>query len=153
MGAHVHKMVSTDEASMSGVCLACGQVKVIRKKQANGYYSLRCANAIKEQRHDRGKHGVRVAEAKRITGALPCEICGTEDRERYLDHDHVTGAIRGALCHYCNVGLGWLNDDLNTLTKAFLYLHKHENRKNAPWVEVIGPERKKGSERGLRRGP
>ena len=36
-----------------------------------------------------------------------CAICRTPLRSPVLDHCHVTGFIRGALCKSCNVKLGW----------------------------------------------
>ena len=34
----------------------------------------------------------------------PCGICDSEST--VIDHDHVTGEVRGGLCTRCNVGLG-----------------------------------------------
>lgn len=51
-----------------------------------------------------------------------CEICGTTDRKLCVDHDHITGEIRGLLCSSCNVGLGYFRDSPELLTKAVQYL-------------------------------
>lgn len=53
-----------------------------------------------------------------------CAICGaTEDAEGlHIDHDHVTGRIRGLLCRACNIGLGFFRDDIMRLAKAAKYL-------------------------------
>ena len=39
-----------------------------------------------------------------------------------VDHCHETGAIRGILCHSCNVALGHVKDDITILHKAIKYL-------------------------------
>jgi hypothetical protein len=50
-----------------------------------------------------------------------CAICGARDPE-HVDHDHVTGWIRGILCFNCNGGLGRLRDGVEYLAKAITYL-------------------------------
>jgi hypothetical protein len=39
-----------------------------------------------------------------------------------VDHDHVTGVIRGLLCHRCNILLGHCNDNVSILASAISYL-------------------------------
>jgi len=54
-----------------------------------------------------------------------CAICGTPppiDRKLAVDHDHLTGKVRGLLCQKCNVVLGGANDSIEILTKAIKYL-------------------------------
>jgi hypothetical protein len=58
-----------------------------------------------------------------------CAICRTEQPEGQIaqwniDHDHVTGAVRGILCSPCNIGIGQLRDDPNLLRKAIAYLER-----------------------------
>lgn len=61
-----------------------------------------------------------------------CAICGSlpeQDSMKHelaVDHDHVTGKIRGLLCRHCNIGLGKLGDNLAGLMRAVNYLSKHE---------------------------
>jgi hypothetical protein len=39
-----------------------------------------------------------------------------------VDHDHISGRIRGLLCDNCNLALGLFKDSLETLSSAFDYL-------------------------------
>ena len=56
-----------------------------------------------------------------------CAICGLppQTRKMGVDHDHVTGKIRGLLCHNCNVSIGLMKDNQDTLAKAIAYLREH----------------------------
>lgn len=83
-----------------------------------------CKTCHKErQRASRvlGAYGLSVEEYEAKL-AVPCDICGTTDTARVLDHDHETGAVRGTLCDPCNVGLGHFRDDPARLMAAVIYL-------------------------------
>ena len=47
-----------------------------------------------------------------------------------IDHDHRTDLVRGALCHRCNIGLGWFNDNNVSLHQAVAYV---EGRRPSCW--------------------
>jgi hypothetical protein len=52
-----------------------------------------------------------------------CKICQQEkDYRLLLDHDHVTGAVRGLLCKLCNWALGSFEDEVDNLRAAIAYL-------------------------------
>lgn len=56
-----------------------------------------------------------------------CAICQTTEisniRKSFdVDHCHTTKKVRGLLCHACNVGIGFLKDDIQLLQKAISYL-------------------------------
>lgn len=52
--------------------------------------------------------------------STPCDICG--EKATCIDHDHLTGVVRGGLCFFCNSGLGMFKDNTALLEKAIQYL-------------------------------
>jgi hypothetical protein len=50
-----------------------------------------------------------------------CAICGRhqsevpEKRRLAVDHNHLTGSIRGLLCTSCNTKLGWLENNFSSI--------------------------------------
>jgi len=74
-------------------------------------------------------HGISDAEVKILLEEQNycCAICGVPvDLSSPLDHDHVTGKVRGVLCRGCNWGLGHFKDSTERLENAVIYLRKHE---------------------------
>ena len=67
-----------------------------------------------------------------------CAICRTPSSRPHkhfsVDHCHVTGKVRGLLCHKCNSGIGYFSDKPSVILIAVAYLIKHgatnANRRN-----------------------
>lgn len=62
-----------------------------------------------------------------------CAICDSQltlepgqpkNKVAHVDHDAVTGRVRGILCHICNTGLGRFKDNTQLLKRAIEYLDK-----------------------------
>lgn len=66
-----------------------------------------------------------------------CAICQEKDSRHRLsvDHDHVTGKIRGLLCHRCNRTLGMLKENRELFRSCNSYLMKFDERKT--WDEYF----------------
>lgn len=73
--------------------------------------------------HLRRRYGIGQKEFDELLAAQGgvCGICGGAEPE-HVDHDHVTGYIRGVLCFNCNGGLGHFRDDIARMNKAIAYL-------------------------------
>lgn len=59
-----------------------------------------------------------------------CAICNIKeedlDQRLSIDHNHITGKIRGLLCSKCNSALGLFKDNNDILENAIKYLEKYK---------------------------
>lgn len=78
------------------------------------------------------KYGIDLHEYEKLLEAQNnvCKIC-LKSETRYfkgkisalaVDHDHVSGKIRGLLCHACNNAIGYLKDSSDLARRAADYL-------------------------------
>ena len=125
----------------------------VTKKKEDFYYSERfgrqswCIQCHKDDRIHDGKtsegklyqrYGITRAELEALHKLQEnkCKICKVELKpdaskgsKNYpnVDHDHITGKVRGILCFRCNSGMGLLNEDPDQLRLAAEYLEKDGN--------------------------
>lgn len=71
--------------------------------------------------------GITVEQYEQMLAAQAggCAICGEpckSGKRLAIDHDHVTGVVRGLLCINCNQAIGKLRDDPAILRRAIAYL-------------------------------
>jgi hypothetical protein len=61
-----------------------------------------------------------------------CAICKNPPQEKYfdVDHDHVTGLVRGLLCKPCNKAIGFLQDNPENADASARYLRKTQKNGN-----------------------
>ena len=75
------------------------------------------------------RHGISVEEFWSMYEEQDgtCPICDREieAEESAIDHNHVSGAVRGVLCKKCNRGLGLLGDSPENMRRAFDYLNNN----------------------------
>lgn len=125
---------------MDGACYDC---KIIRsrdykrnhKKQQADYraaYSKDNKDEICIHRY-KTKHGLTRKEVKLLLKLSKgtCQLCGLEETAKdrngkikrlCIDHNHVTGAVRGVICYSCNIVLGHFKDNIERFEKAIKYL-------------------------------
>lgn len=65
-------------------------------------------------------------EARIASQGGGCAICGrpqgSDSFRLAVDHCHETGAVRGVLCRFCNLGIGLLGDSAAGVRRAAAYL-------------------------------
>ncbi len=95
----------------------------LEKPILNSYYFI--GNTKKIQNRNKYYNNLLILQNNK------CAICETnqpdiDNIKKYfcLDHNKLTGFIRGLLCDNCNVGLGHFKDNIIYLQKAIQYLLK-----------------------------
>jgi hypothetical protein len=126
-------------------CPDCGNYKPLeefprnkRMRDGRHAYCKPCHNARGRESKDRlyggnrdyhlkRRYGIGVAEFDDLVRGQggACPICTKADPE-HVDHDHVTGRVRGILCFNCNGGLGQFGDDAQRLYRAAFYVEDSE---------------------------
>lgn len=100
--------------------------KNIDKKKALS----RAYKYIKKDQDLRKGYGISLADYNKmlVEQSGCCKICQTPrdklKRDLCVDHNHVTGKVRGLLCDTCNRSLGLLKDNLTVLQSAVKYLQE-----------------------------
>jgi Recombination endonuclease VII. len=80
--------------------------------------------------HLKRRYGLTLQqyESLLIEQGHKCAVCRREGPngrgEFHVDHDHLTGKIRGLLCYNCNRALGLLKDDSEIVQALMAYLAK-----------------------------
>lgn len=116
-------------------CSKCQKLKCLdsfhnSKDKADGKHH-QCKACRKEESLKQYNMTLADYDALYIKQEGRCAICGTEDPRGqskagrfYVDHNHVTGHVRGLLCHDCNTGLGLFKDNATLLIKGSVYLQE-----------------------------
>lgn len=73
--------------------------------------------------HLKRRYGITASDAEAMLLAQKglCALCRAAPAV-HVDHDHVTGKVRGLLCFNCNGGLGQFKDRIDVLQAAVDYL-------------------------------
>jgi hypothetical protein len=109
---------------LANQCLDC--LKESRRKWREANPGLHRA------RHMKNRYGIALDEYEamvKLTGGR-CPVCGQPPSPVFeaafdLDHDHLTGKVRGLLCRPCNLALGGARDDPAILRALADYIEAH----------------------------
>ena len=125
------KELERRETEDSKLCIGCNKVKPLFEfaihpngRKNSGAYCCKC----QKEKNMLRNYGITLEQYDKMLEEQDgkCKICKTETpggRGRFnIDHDHVTGKIRGLLCFHCNMVLGQVKDDIKILTSMTQYL-------------------------------
>lgn len=107
--------------------IAIGQKVINDKWRANNKEKKK---ELDRDSHLKRKYNISIEDYDKMLDKQnhSCKICNTHvsklDKRLYVDHCHITGNVRGLLCHNCNTGIGHLRDDIELLKSAIKYLEE-----------------------------
>lgn len=133
---------------MVKTCCRCKQEKELSnfysyqdKRRKNKYPTSYCKSCHKDfyivnrerfrkwiwKGHLRRKYGLSLEDYESLKAKQNncCLICN-EEKALNVDHNHLTGKVRGLLCRGCNTAIGLLKEDVSLLNKAIFYLKDNE---------------------------
>lgn len=70
---------------------------------------------------------VTESEMGRLLAVAQCEVCGS-DKDMRVDHDHVSGRVRGRLCSNCNKTLGLVHESVDILLGLAGYISSRKEK-------------------------
>ena len=126
---YIERQSEPKTVPMEKQCPSCGVVKFassfyVSKSRSQGLESY-CKTCL-SRRKKKSKYGLDAENLdKLITNQNErCAICGRSQDIMALcvDHDHITGNVRGLLCASCNHVLGHAHDNVEVLLSAVAYL-------------------------------
>jgi len=100
------------------------------KKKYREQNERRRENGYRRAYHVKKKYGLTMEQVDAIIllQSGTCAICPTSvTRNSHIDHDHISGKVRGVLCGRCNPAIGKMQDDPARLRRAADYIEKHRN--------------------------
>lgn len=104
-----------------------------RSKERKAYYQSSKGIESSRRAHLKRKYSMTLEDYNQLSEDQnhTCAICYTEEtsqRNNFLsvDHDHLTGRVRGLLCNTCNRALGLFNDNIELLNNSIKYLEQNE---------------------------
>ena len=126
------RLAVQDSVCRNGHVVGAEDVKVY----ANG--NRRCQFCVAENMANNRfrKYGITAEEYEQRL-ALQNGVCGICDsqfrntRDEHIDHDHVTGQVRGILCSGCNKALGNFKDSPEIILKAAEYIMRSWDKSSA----------------------
>lgn len=116
-GNHRHKLSNVDKILRTAICSICGPTRIFLKKN-----NPRCGTKGFCEENELGYY-IGIADIEKLIGKKPdkCPICFQRGK-MCIDHDHETKQLRGWLCKKCNIALGYMKDDYESILRLSEYI-------------------------------
>ena len=127
---------------ISKSCKDCGETDLNKlRKRKDGYIYPACYKCLhkryrtKRLEYQKGynkrrtlqqklrRYGLTQKQYEYLWSDPVCAVCSSTDRI-VIDHDHVSGKVRGLLCTPCNLALGHVKDSTKILSDLIGYLER-----------------------------
>ncbi len=140
-----HKNVSNSQTER--ICAVC-ETEFIPSAPSDKYCKDTCSNTAASNKYLWRTYSITIEDYKDIYEKQSglCYICNSEGFKisskpseplLVVDHNHITGKVRGLLCHNCNRALGLLKDDISLLYRGIEYLNNEEYTHNPKYASPI----------------
>lgn len=141
-GKPCHKGHISERLTNSGNCITCKQIKERARYKSNpekfrvakNHWYSQTSDARKQTQWEYSlkKYGIDVTIYNQMLKDQQgvCFICKSEDTRGHrlaVDHCHKTGKVRSLLCGSCNITLGLIKENPDTLNKMINYLCYHKS--------------------------
>ena len=124
-----HKSANRD--GRFNICKSCHHIRTILWRKSNHSKTLiyNRTSRLRSRYNLSNEQFVKFVEAQKgaclICGDIPDPKGSNRTNKLHVDHCHITGKVRGLLCHLCNRGIGLFRERQDLLEKALEYLHSH----------------------------
>lgn len=81
-----------------------------------------------QKKYRLAKYGLTLGQYEALYLAQDgrCSICDMRCDVLHVDHNHETGRVRELLCPPCNMAIGLLGENSDTILRAAWYLEAHK---------------------------
>jgi hypothetical protein len=104
--------------------------ETIKTKQKKYNLKNKESSKRRSRKHLMKRYNLTIEEYNKLFNIQngKCAICGRHQNELIkalaVDHNHITGNVRGLICVRCNRAIGMFEDNISLLEKAIVYLKK-----------------------------
>lgn len=122
-GRPCHRGHLSERNTCDGKCRQCRPPSAVNYAAKSAKWRKDNPQKETETRY-RYRYGVELSQIR--PKPENCELCGMAHKKIVFDHDHISMKFRGWICDPCNIVLGSVKENIETLKKMTQYLEKYQ---------------------------